>query len=71
MKVLPCFAVFMSSFTIMAIAVDRHRMICRPTYRQVRKETWMRIEVLESFYLLILKTYLFASYFCVHVQKKN
>ena len=35
LKSFPCLAVFMSSFTIMAIAIDRHRMICRPTYRQV------------------------------------
>ena len=34
-KVVPCMAVFMSSFTIIAIAVDRHRMICKPTFRQV------------------------------------
>ena len=38
-KVFPCLAVFMSSFTILAIAVDRHRMICRPTYRQVRVQS--------------------------------
>ena len=35
LKSFPCLAVFMSSLTIMAIAVDRHRMICRPTYTQL------------------------------------
>ena len=32
---MPCLAAFMSSLTIMTIAVDRHRAICRPTLKQV------------------------------------
>ena len=31
----PCVAVYMSSLTIIGIAFDRHRVICKPTYRQV------------------------------------
>ena len=34
-KCLPCVTVYMSSLTIMAIAVDRHRVICKPTFSQV------------------------------------
>ena len=34
-KCLPCVSVYMSSLTIMAIAVDRHRVICKPTFSQV------------------------------------
>ena len=34
-KTMPCLAAFMSSLTIMTIAVDRHRAICRPTLTQV------------------------------------
>ena len=36
-KVVPCLAVIMSSLTIMVIAVDRHRVICKPTFKQVKK----------------------------------
>jgi hypothetical protein len=39
-KTLPCIAVFMSSLTIVVIAIDRYLVICRPAQRQVsiRKE---------------------------------
>ena len=36
MKTLPCVAVFMSSLTIVSIAVDRYRIIVHSTARQVR-----------------------------------
>ena len=35
-KTLPCVAVFMSSLTIVSIAVDRYRIIVHSTARQVR-----------------------------------
>jgi hypothetical protein len=35
-KTLPCIAVFMSSLTIVVIAIDRYLVICRPTHKQVR-----------------------------------
>ena len=34
-KTVPNLAVFMSSFTIVAIAIDRYYVICRPTRSQV------------------------------------
>ena len=36
-KTLPNLAVFMSSFTIVAIAIDRYITICRPTKPRVRE----------------------------------
>jgi hypothetical protein len=35
MKTFPCIAVFMSSMTIMAIAVDRYRIIIHSQSKQV------------------------------------
>ena len=39
-KCLPCVAVYMSSLTIIGIAFDRHRVICKPTYRQVKRNRY-------------------------------
>ena len=43
-KTLPCVAVFMSSLTIVVIALDRYLVICRPAHRQVptahREKGW-------------------------------
>ena len=76
-KVFPCLAVFMSSFTIMAIAVDRHRMICRPTYRQVSSVPSDCIEQLPPqigfgwALLLCLGIFLTALLFCLPLYFKT
>jgi hypothetical protein len=38
-KTLPCIAVFMSSLTIVVIALDRYLVICRPAHRQVSRDS--------------------------------
>ncbi len=49
-KTLPCIAVFMSSLTIVVIAIDRYLVICRPAQRQVsiRKDTSSSVVLLKD-----------------------
>ena len=37
MKTVPCMAAFMSSLTIITVAVDRHRVITRSHKKQVKQ----------------------------------
>ena len=67
----------MSSFTILAIAVDRHRMICRPTYRQVTSQYQLNISKQISqigfgwAVLLCLAIFLTALLFCLPLYFKT